>query len=259
MSDFRPATPSQPIRAPSDRIPAAPAPTNCTPIAQTNRANHLPSVSNKLAHVTTDNSTPGVSVDPIANTIPIAAGPITSITPLAEPIRIPVAASINIFVDPSEIMPVQPVNTFVSTATAFPSTPPVTYPPRDFSSLRSGTRNPWGSLRHRNRRSYPLHSHRQHLHSEPPIYPHSLHPEPPQFRVNPQLHLSTQPSMEPIQLFQIVQHPHSISPTKPKITKTILITTSKITKNTHTACCACGNTIPVYSPDQGSWRSMNTR
>ena len=159
----------------------------------------------------------------------------------------------------------------------------VTYPPRDFSGLRSGSQNPWGSIKHRRHRSHPprdssslrsgapnpwgslchrKYSHANHsrhahlnlepastLHSEPVQHSHGtrqhspLHPHPP-----PPAH----PHPIPVHIFQVVCHPHGISPTKPKITKTFPTTPSKIQRNTSSARCACGNIIPAWRPDRRS-------
>jgi hypothetical protein len=128
-------------------------------------------------------------------------------------------------------------------------------PPLNFSSHRSGTRNPWGSLHHRNRRSYPLHAHQVYSHPAPHrhSYPSPSHSEMRLCKPQSQSHPI------PVHIFQVIQHPHGISPTKPKITKTIPTTTAKIQKKISTTRCACGNIIPAYRPDRESWRSMDTR
>jgi len=166
-----------------------------------------------------------------------------------------------------------------------PSILPVKYPPRDFSSLCTGTKNPWGSiqrrrysypprdltplhsdlvnpwssLHHRWRRSYPLPAN----HIQPSskggklnAQAHDMdsHSEP--SPSNKSQHLHSSPIS--VHIIQTIQHPHGISSTKPKITKTIPTTPEKFQKNTQTGRCACGNTIPAYSPDQRSWR-MDTR
>ena len=139
---------------------------------------------------------------------------------------------------------------------------PHIYPPRDLSGLKSGTRNPWSSINHRRRRFHP---------------PRECHPfsSPEQLRQLPDLHSSTHPQQGkptlrkphlespqlspqppvPAYIVQNIQHPHGISSTKPKITKTIPTTPIKFQKNTQTARCACGNIIPAHSPDQRSWRT----
>ena len=122
-------------------------------------------------------------------------------------------------------------------------------PPRDSSTLRSGTRNPWGSLHHRHHRSHPTHPHHgySHPHVEKPSHKpgsHStLHPHP-----LPPAH----PHPIPVHIFQVIRHPHGISPTKPKITKTIPAILSKIQKNIFPPRCACGNIIPACRPDRRS-------
>jgi hypothetical protein len=141
----------------------------------------------------------------------------------------------------------------------------VIHSPHDLLALHSGTSNPWGSLHYRNQRSYPLHRH------PTQSRPDRVHLLPPQFNLCSQLRLPAE-SQPPVHIFQIIQHPHGISPTKPKITKTIPstptaskttkkfpITTTKIPKKLNTPCYACGNIIPMHIPDHGSWRSMDTR
>ena len=129
-------------------------------------------------------------------------------------------------------------------------------PPQDFSTLHLGTRNLWGSLHHHHHRSHPIHWHHGYSHphvkkpSHKPGSHSTLHPHP--------LPL-THPYPIPIHIFQVIRHPHGISPTKPKITKIILNVTTKISKNIHTAHCTCDNVIPVHRPDCESWRSTDTR
>ena len=131
------------------------------------------------------------------------------------------------------------------------------HPPRDLSSLRSSTPNPWNSLRHCDRRSHPFHPH-QYSDSKPLRHSHSnpLHPKPARLPTNPELHLAQSP-IEPVHLFQIIQHPRGISPTKLKITKTIPTAPTKFQKNIFPARCACGNIIPACKPDRESWRSRD--
>ena len=100
-------------------------------------------------------------------------------------------------------------------------TPPVANGPRDLSALRSGTRNPWGSLsrrQHRHRRSqsprepstpssatrtpWNSDSHRRRRFYSP-------HPPPPRF---------AHPA--PIHIVETVRHPQGIAPTKPVIRTT---------------------------------------
>jgi hypothetical protein len=157
--------------------------------------------------------------------------------------------------------------------------------PRNLSGPRSGVRNPWGSINHRRHRFHPPRDHHPissleqlrplpDLHSRmhpqqgkpalrdplsrPQSYSHWRLPEPPQLNLHSQPRSPAQLQL-PVHIFQIIQHPHSISPTKPKITKIIPTTTAKIPKNTHTPCHACGNIIPMYRPDREHWRSIDTR
>jgi hypothetical protein len=160
----------------------------------------------------------------------------------------------------------------------------VTYPPRDFSGLRSGSKNPWGSIKHRRHRSHPprdlsslrsgapnpwgslcrrkYYSHTNqsryaHSNSEPVSTPHS---EPVQHShgtrqhspLHPQSPRPALPHPTPVHIFQVIQHPHGISPTKPKITKIIPAAPIKFQKNTLQARCACGNIIPARRPDRRS-------
>jgi hypothetical protein len=130
-------------------------------------------------------------------------------------------------------------------------------PPRDLTALRSSTSNPWGSLHHRRRRSYPLPT--NHTQSNPKRgdlrSPHTrdtrLHLE--LSTLNKSLHLRSSP--EPVHIIQTIQHPRGILPTKPKIIKNI---PTALRVDTPVPCCTCGNIAPVYSLDRGSWRSMDT-
>ena len=289
VSDFRPTTPPQLVHTP-------PAPTDCTPAAYTPAAPALidpdpgdvaPHARTLATRLLTDNPVP-VDPDP-GNTTP-------------NPVGVTLAKT-----EPTKLMPVDPVPAAPTPATRVPTEPQVRtplivhgprdlsalrsgtsnpwgsikrrrhclHPLRDFSSLRSGTSNPWSNLRYRNRRSYPLHRHNTHSQTDPVryshLYPHHpeksqplrnsssyLHPLPPQLNSRSQTHLQAQPQ-PPVHIFQIIQHPHGISPAKPKITKTIPTTTTKTPKNIHTTRCACGNTIPAYGRDPSSRRSMDTR
>ena len=138
---------------------------------------------------------------------------------------------------------------------------PIVQGPRDFSALRSGARNPWSSISHRNRRSYTARPHRTYLGPEPlqnlqsdPWHPHRS-TAPPQYSHS----RHTEP---PVPIFQVIQHPHGISSTKPKITKNIpvfpipSVETQKYTRVSH---CVCGAILPVHRSDQGSWRLMDSR
>jgi hypothetical protein len=133
--------------APSTRTLATGAPTDTTPAAHTPNAPAL--VNPNL-------------VDATANPVRVAPG-----NPNLAPVRFAHANTI----------PVAPVA----------SSTPIVHGPCDFSGLRLGKENPWGSIRHRHHRSHPLHTyHRdsrpgpgpsQHLHAYPP-HPHHLNSRP---------------------------------------------------------------------------------
>ena len=98
--------------------------------------------------------------------------------------------------------------------------------------------------------SYQLNSQFQSQHSEPFQYsfqPHSYSYPP-----------RTEP---PTNVFQIIQHPRGISSTKQKITKNMPsypILSADTQEHTCASHCACGTILPVYRPDQGSWRLMDS-
>jgi len=251
-----PVTPSQPVRTP-------PAPTECTPAAYAPTAPALvnPDPGDEVC-------APGPNGIALARTVLTESAPV-NITP-ADPIsldnRIP-NAHVDAFVNTPTVyaIPARALRDLSGLRSGVRNPwsnlsrrRSYIHPPRDLSSLRSSTLNPWSSLRHRDRRSHPLHPH-QYSDSEPLRHSHSnlLHPEPARLPTNPESHFPAQSPIEPIQLFQIIQHPCGISLNKPKITKTIPPTPAKIQKNTCTARCACGNIIPAYSPDRDSWRSMD--
>jgi hypothetical protein len=125
--------------------------------------------------------------------------------------------------------------------------------------------------RHLNSRPRHLFNSRPYLHSdlrqpEPPKlnplrnahsrspYSHLQHPEP--FRLA-KSHTSAEPQ-PPINIFQVIQHPHGISPTKPKITKYIPahpILSAETQENIRVSHCACGTLLPIH---RDSWRSLDT-
>jgi hypothetical protein len=254
MSNFRPTTPLQPdhtLPPPSSSIPAAPAPTDCIPAVYTPAAPVLVNPA-PVVNPTTD---PPIGPTPIVEE-PVARAP-RDLSGLRSGVRNPWS---NLSRRRSYI-----------------------HPPRDLSGLKSGTRNPWGSINHRRRRFHPPREHhsfsspeqllpRPNLHpsthpqqgkpalrkspSRPNSYSHSRPPESPQLEphAQPQLPAQFQPTAH---IFQIIRHPHGISPTKSKITKIFPIPTTKTTKNPLTPCCACGNLIPANRPDRGSWRSKD--
>ena len=98
--------------------------------------------------------------------------------------------------------------------------------------------------------SPPLHSFNSQSNSN--LYLQSRHLEP--FRLA-ESHISP-----PVNIFQIIQHPCGISPTKPKITKNIPVTpepSPEFREHMCTACCTCGNIIPPHRQDRDRWRSMD--
>jgi hypothetical protein len=145
---------------------------------------------------------------------------------------------------------------------AFVNTPAIyailAHPPRDLSGLKSGMRNPWGSLNHRNRRAHPPQMRNPHLGSESLKNFHSRtwRSEPVQPFVGKSQHsqLHSHPLSAPV--IQTIQHPRGISPIKPEITKTVSIASRpppETPKPISAAQCVCGRSIiPVY-PHQ-SWR-----
>jgi hypothetical protein len=133
------------------------------------------------------------------------------------------------------------------------------YTPRDFSGLHSDMQNPWGSINHRRRRFHPPRDHLFSSAEQPQPLSDSHSDSHPQSQLNRHSQSLSPAQLKPTHIFQIIQHSHGISPTKPKITNTIPATPTKIQKNTCTARCACGNIIPAYSSDRRSWRSMDTR
>ena len=246
VTDFRPTIPPQPVRTPPARTdckPAAYTPTTPALVNPEPAPSHsvqasfipvdpapvdAPGVPTTSIHVSTS---PAVRTNPIASTMPAARAP-RDLSGLRSGAQNPWS---NLSRRCSYI-----------------------HPPRDLSSLHSSTLNPWSSLRHHNHRLYPLHTHR-YSDLEPLRHSHSntLHPEPARLPTNPESHFPVQSPIEPVQLFQIIQHPRGISLNKPKISKTVSPTPAKFQKNSCTARCACGNIIPTYSPDRRSWRPMD--
>jgi hypothetical protein len=229
--------------------------------------------------IVTDDNVPEVSAIPVSveldNPIPIApnkSAPTVHVSAVVAPV-------------PDESIDPVPIS-LVETSAIIPtvSTSPIMRGPRDFSTLRSGKQNPWGSLNHRRRRPY-LHTRQSDLSREPPEHSHSRlppshHPDSPQrYSFNSQLHpyshsrhvkphpsdLRTQSHLPvvlqpPVNIFQIIQHPRGISSTKPKITKNISPGSSVETQgHARVLCCTCGAISPVHEPDRGSWRLMDSR
>ena len=163
------------------------------------------------------------------------------------PVRLPdpIAAA---FVKPDPIAPAA-------------STPSIMHGPRNFSALCSDTQNPWGSIYHRQYHSCPVHRdsstdthrylHRDSLHSH-----HLISPPPLPFNSS---YFCAKP---PVQNLQIIQHPREISPTKPKITKTIptnLASPVESQEQFRVVHCPCGNIISSHRQHQDSWKSTDTR
>ena len=164
-----------------------------------------------------------------------------------------------------------PINTGPNAPTA--TVLPTMREPRNFSALRSGKQNPWGSIRHRHYRSHAMHgnftqspnpcqySRSRPLHSRYPISPsrdsfkpplNTLHAESMQLNPHSKLRLPVE-RQAPATIFQVIQHPHGISPTKPKITKTVPITSRhspETQKPISITQCLCGRNIPyIYNPN----------
>ena len=279
-----PALATEPT-APRVRTPATRALTDCTPAA------HIPTAPAPVP--------PGNPVTP-----PQPALPKRAITPLNDDVAPCVVSPVPMRplsgqpampshldrMPPSPTMPIDPVP--IDPASVLPkldpiapvsTAPPTAHGPRDFSALRSGTRNPWSSLGQRGRRSYRAHPRRTYLGPQPHMnspskLPHLYHSVPaPSYQLNSQfqsqhsepLQYSFQPhsyscpprTEPPANIFQIIQHPQGISSTKPKITKNmpsypiLSVDTQQHTRASH---CACGAILPVYRPDRGSWRLMDS-
>jgi hypothetical protein len=228
--------------------------------------------------VTAVNTTSDVSIDttlttPILTTVHVDA----TVAPAS---LIPTSAP-NL---PTNVIADRSVNMLVDVAPIAPTT----LAPHDFSSLHSNVRNPWGSIHYRNRRAYPLRTHcassSTHLRLRPPHLETSSssldwrsrsrlpNPEPQSLKIHSHSHSThcaytplrshSNSLLEPVQTFQVIQHPKRISTTKPTITKNIPTGPALPTKTreqAHTACCTCGKTVPSQGPDRGSWRYADTR
>jgi hypothetical protein len=261
VTDFRPTMPSQPVRAPPKRTvaqPNAPALVDPDPSDVAPGPEGVPPASAAPTEpapiIPKPEPVPGALINPSLN------------APVASPDPIPA------FAKPSPIVPVL-------------STPSIVHGPCNFSALRSDTRNPWSSLNHRRRRPYS-HTHYTDLrlkllnhsnlpplhlrHSVPSVSPvrhspssqsnsylHPWHPEP--FRLaKPHVSAAPQP---PVNIFQVIQHPHGISSTKPKITKNIPAYPILSADTQEYTCvrCACSAASPVHGLDRGSWRLRDPR
>jgi hypothetical protein len=297
VTDFRPTTPPQTVRtlpAPTDCKPAAYTPTTpalvnpdpgdtaCAPSlhdvapASTAPTNPTPVQSMHMSVVPTDpgpvlpkptlvNPEPAPRHSVQASFIPVDPAPVDA--PSVPTTSVHVSTSPAVRTNPiASTMPAARAPRDLSGLKSGARNPwsnlsrrrSYIHPPRDLLSLRSSTLNPWSSLRHRNHRSHPSHSH-QYSDSEPLRHSHSnpLHPEPARLPTYPESHFPVQSPIEPVQLFQIIQHPRGISLNKPKISKTVSPIPAKFQKISCTARCACGNIIPTYNPDRRSWRRMD--
>jgi hypothetical protein len=278
--DFHPTTPPQPVRippAPTDcataaYMPAAPVPISPNPIAP---INPVPSALNDLTPTTHVDAVitlvPNKSIDPAI----IALDDPTPITPIAPITPVLVA---NVLIDTT---PAAPTGTSPIVPIIRASPPLIAHGPRDISGLRLDARNPWGSIRHRHHRSRPVrtyhrdshpgpnpsqysHSHPPHarpVNSQPHLHSDSRQPKPPKLNLRSKSHwpAESQPS---VHYFQIIQHPHGISSTKPKITKTIPtspILSIATQEHSHVSHCTCGAILSVHRMDRGRWRSVDSR
>ena len=299
VTDFRPTTPPQTVRtlpAPTDCKPAAYTPTTpalvnpdpgdtaCAPSlhdvapASTAPTDPTPVQSMHMSMVPTDPA-PALPKPPLVNPEPAPRHSVqASFIPVdPAPVYAPSVPTTSVHVSTSPAVRTNPIASTMPAARALRDLSGLKsgarnpwsnlshrrsyiHPPRDLSSLRSSTLNPWSSLRHRNHRSHLSHPHR-YSDSEPLRHSHSnpLHPEPARLPTNPESHFPVQSPIEPVQLFQIIQHPRGISLNKPKISKTVSPTPAKFQKKSCTARCACGNIIPTYNPDRRSWRRMDIR
>jgi hypothetical protein len=125
--------------------------------------------------------------------------------------------------------------TVTSTHIAFVT--PAARAPRDFSVLRSNTRNPWGSLSRRHHRSQPRTCN--------PFYSCKYMTNQ---GYNP---AAPPPPPAPIQLVETVRHPHRIAPTKPVI-KAIGSSPTSIPPTHPTSSC---EPISAVRSDSASWPS----
>jgi len=257
MSDFHPTTLSQLIFAPTEPTVTPPngdAATETVPIEPTPAI--LPLIELNSSDV---GSTP--SLDGIA----------LASTALTESAPINLAPTTPILLD--NCITTAHIDVFVNTPTVY--TIPV-HPPHDLSGLKSGAQNSWGSINHHLHRFHPpwdhLFSPAEQLQSPPNSYS-NLHPRDLFSHSHSYSHLWSQlnPHFQPhslaqlqptVYIFQTIQHPHGISPTKPKITKTILFAlqlSTEIQKPMSVTQCLCGrNILFIYNPNQ-SWGSEGTR
>jgi hypothetical protein len=108
---------------------------SCSPIAPANRADLLPPVSNQPAHLTTDNPTSAVGVNPVTDT---SVGPELVVD---EPILLVPTRT------PRDLSGLR--SGTQNPWSSMHRRRQYSHPSRDSSSLRSNTLNPWSSLRHR--------------------------------------------------------------------------------------------------------------
>jgi hypothetical protein len=237
-----------------------------TPIARTDRVNPTPAVSTQPALATTDNPAPApaMGANPVTDTLPTASVPTSFVNraPTEHASYTPITRANRANLSPSPVIHSPQHSNSPSPIT--PTIPaPIIHGPRDLSGLQSGVRNPWGSINHRRRRFHPPRDHlfspAERLQPTPDLFfksrlqrSHSY--SHPRTQLDPHSPVQLQPTAH---IFQVIQHPHGISPTKPKITKIIPTATTKILQNIHAARCACGNIIPARRPDCWSWRSRD--
>ena len=117
------------------------------------------------------------------------------------------------------------------------------YTPHHLSGPHLSTPNPQAGAHCHHLGHYPYMPHQfAHQRQYPPIYP-----------VNTYLPLTSAsklPAPTPVSIFKTVQHPHKISPTKPKFTrKKIPINLEIFQKNIQQAHCTCGD---ILQPKQGT-------
>ncbi|KIM71025.1 hypothetical protein PILCRDRAFT_830561 [Piloderma croceum F 1598] len=159
-------------------------------------------------------------------------------------------------VSPKPIAPNNPVPSVLKepapTVLVTPVSPTV-YGPRDLSALRSGTSNPWGTLRRRHYHRYS-HTPRQFRSAKRGQFAHL-------YTANTPIHkhpISKTTPSSPFRVFETVKHPHGIGPNKPVIRVPVSITANAPTHHVHeraivkvtpphqtdTLRCECGRLIP---------------
>ena len=223
--DFRPTAPvpANPNRTPNRCIPATSAPTNNTPTT------YMPTAP---ALVNPDPSDVACVPYP-AGIVPFPISP----KPIAPDNLVP-----SVLKEPAPTMLVTPVS-------------PTVYSPCDLSALRSGTSNPWGTLRRRHYHRYS-HTPRQFGSAKRGQFAH-LYPTNTPIHKHP---ISESTPSSPFRVFETVKHPHGIGPNKPVIRVPVSITANAPTHHVHehaivkvtpplphqtdTLRCECGRLIP---------------